>query len=335
MSATCTGQPAAHEALLIMQNTSTKVLADVTDAMHPHTLCTITGNWSPQLVTQRMISWAATQSPGRAGPSYLASMDLFAGTTAALVPSWQGGLFMDGLHSWSPDESSMAYVTSDAGAVKLHLLSGGGDRVIASFGAVPGRGVNPLEDDSFLGFSADGSYFAFVQTFTGSGTQLQIRRTKDGTLAYSQATGTMAAWSSTGNRLFFREPSKTIIHVWDPSTGVTQLFALQQSWIRPAADAGDDYVAYTVRDAQGLPSVWLYGHGGRAGSQLANVRSSPLFLNSGQILLYEEASCGANCGPGPATLPDGKTFIYNIASQTEAPSTIAQALGSWPRIGQT
>ena len=334
MSASCTGQPAAHEALLIMQNSATKVLADVTDALHPRTLCTITGNWTPQLVTQRMISWSATQSPGQAGPSVLASMDLFAGVTASLA-HWQGGLFMDGLHSWSPDESAMAYITSDASAIKLHVLSGGGDREIATLGPIPGRGVNPVEDDSFLGFSADGSYFALVQTFTSSGAQLQVRRTKDGTVAYSQATGTMAAWSSSGSRLYFREPSKSIVHVWDPSSGVTQLFGLDQSWIRPVSDAGDDYVAYTVRDAQGTPHVWLFGHGGRAGSQLNNVRSSPLFLNSGQILLYEEASCGVNCGPGPATLPDGKTFIYNIATQAESPAPIAQAFGSWPRIGQT
>ena len=64
-----------------------------------------------------MISWSATQTPGQPGPSMLLTLDLFAGTSPTTVASWQGGLFMDGLHAWSPDESSMAYVSSDAGAV--------------------------------------------------------------------------------------------------------------------------------------------------------------------------------------------------------------------------
>jgi Tol biopolymer transport system component len=334
MSASCTGQPAAHEALIVMQGSPAIVLADVTDATHPQKLCTLSGGWSPELVTQRMISWSATQTPGQAGPSMLVTLDMFAGTTT-VVARWQGGSFMDGLHSWSPDESSIAYVTSDASAVNLHLLSGGGDRSVATLGAVPGRGVNSAEDDSFLGFSADGTYFALVQTFTGSGSELQVRRTKDGTLAYSQATGTMATWSSTGSRLYFREPGKTAIEQWDPSAGVSQLIGLAQSWLRPVSDAGDDNVAYTVRDTSGIPHVWIYGHGGRSGGQLGNVRSSPLFLNAGSLFLVEEAPCGANCGLGPQTSPDGKTFVYNLGTQAETPSTITSALGSWPRIGQT
>jgi hypothetical protein len=334
MSASCTGQPAAHEALLVMQGSPSIVLADVSDATHPHKLCTLSGPWSPELVTQRMVSWSATQTPGQAGPSMLVTLDLFAGSTT-VVANWQGGLFMDGLHSWSPDESSIAYVTSDATAVNLHLLSGGGDRSVATLGAVPGRGLNGAEDDAFLGFSADGTYFALVQTFTGSGAQLQVRRTKDGTLAYSQPTGTMATWSSTGSRLFFREPGATTIKVWDPTSGVSTLFALQQSWLHPVADAGDDNVAYTVRDSSGNPHVWIYGHGGRSGGELGNVRSSPLFLNAGSLFLIEEVPCGANCGLGAQTSPDGKTFTYNLGTQSETPSTIASALGSWPRIGQT
>ncbi len=334
LTATCTGSPAAHEALLVMQGSPSTVLADVSDATHPRTLCTITGGSVPQLVTQRMISWSATQTPGQAGPSMILTLDLFAGTSPTTVASWSGGLFMDGLHSWSPDESSLAYVTSDASAVTLHLLSGGGDRAIATLGAVPGRGVSLTEDDAFVGFSADGQYFALVQTFSGSGAQLQVRKTKDGTLAFSQAAGTMATWSYSGSDLYFREPSKTEIKQWDPTSGVTQLFGLAQAWIRPNTDSGDDDVAYTVRDAGGLPHVWIYGHGGRSGGQLGNVRSSPLFLNSTSLFLIEEAAC-ANCGPGLATQPDGKTFVYNLGTQSEAASTIASALGAWPRIGQT
>lgn len=334
MTASCTGQPAAHEALLVMKSSPTLILADVTDAVHPKQLCTLNGSWSPELVTQRMISWWAAENPGQAGPSMLVSLDMFSGSIS-VVARWQGGFFLDGLHAWSPDESVIAYLTSDASAVKLHLISGGGDRVITSFAAVPGRGVNPAEDDAYLGFSADGGYVALVQTFAGGGQQLQIRRTKDGTLAYGQATGTMATWSSTGSRLYFREPSSTAIKVWDPSSGVSTLIGIPQSWLRPVSDAGDDNVAYTVLDSNGLPHVWLYGHGGRSGGQLGNVRSTPSFVNTTSLFLVEEVACTADCGLGQSTKADGNTFIFSLATQTETPSTIASVAGSWPRIGQT
>ena len=334
MSATCTGQPAAHEALLVMKGSPKLILADVSDANHPKQICTLSGAWSPRLVTQRMISWWASQNPGQGGPSKLVSLDLFAGTTS-VIASWQGGFFLDGLHAWSPDESSIAYLTSDANAVKLHLISGGGDRVITQFPAIPGRGVNPNEDDAYLGFSADGTYFALVETFTTGGQQLQIRRTKDGTLAYGQATGTMATFQSIGSRLYFREPSSTTIKVWDPTAGVSQLFGQATAWLRPVADAGDDNVAFTTLDGSGLPHVSLYGHDGRSGGQIQNVRSTPAFLNTTSLFLIEEAACSADCGLGQSSKATGNTFVYSLSSQTETSSSIASVLGSWPRVGQT
>jgi len=219
----------------VMQGSTTPVLADVTDARNPKPICTITGSWSPQLVTQTMISWSATQgSPGTAGESVVAVLDLYTGTST-VVATWTGGGFLDGLHAWSPDRGFLAYLTSDANAVNLHLLSGGGDRVVASMGPVPGRGVNPSEDDAYLGFSPDGAYFALVQSYTASGDHLQIRHTTDGSLAYSQASGTMATWGSSGSHLYFRKPLGTVVSLWDSSGGVSQAFGQQLAWIRPRA----------------------------------------------------------------------------------------------------
>src|SRR5713226_5107639 len=132
MHASCSGGPAAQEALVTMQGSTQPALADVTDPLHPRTICTITGSWTPQLVSQQMISWSATQgSPGTPGSSVIATLDMFTGTSA-LAASWTGG----------------------------------GERVVSTFGAVPGRGVNPNEDDAFIGFSPDGAYFAFEQSFS-------------------------------------------------------------------------------------------------------------------------------------------------------------------------
>lgn len=336
MHASCVSTPAAAEAVLQLQGSGTPVLADVSDAKTPRTLCGISGgSFQPQLVTQTMISWYATQgSPSSSGTSVIAVLDLFT-STSTVAATWSGGSFMDGLHAWSPDRGFLAYVASDASGVNLHLLSGGGDRVVAQLGPVPGRGFNPNEDDSYLAFSPDGAYFALVQTFTSSGDELQVRRTIDGSLAFSLAKGTMATWGTIGSRLYYRMPSSTMVQSWDSTAGVSQAFGQPIAWIRPRADAGDDNLAFTVRDSNGAPHVWVYGHSGHSGGPLPNVRSTPTWLNSTTLFLLEEAACSPNCGIGPAWQPDGKTFTYDIAAQAETASRITAAYGAWPRPGQT
>ena len=336
LHASCIGNPAAQEAVLLLQGAPNPVLADVSNPKQPKTICGITGgNFQPQLLTQTMISWSATQgNPSASGTSLIAVLDLFSGTST-IAATWSGGGFMDGLHAWSPDRGFLAYVASDANGVNLHLLSGGGDRVVAQLGAVPGRGINPSEDDSYLAFSPDGAYFALVQTFTSSGDQLQVRRTIDGSLAFSLARGTMATWGSSGSKLYFRMPGSSLIQAWDSAAGVSQAFGQQVAWIRPRADAGDDNLAFTVRDSSGTPHVWVYGHGGRSGGPLPNVRSSPVWLNTTTFFYVEEAACSPNCGIGPAWQPDGKTFTYDIAAGVETASHIGVVYGAWPRPGQT
>jgi len=319
-----------------MQGATLPVLADVSDAKNPKALCTLsTSSFQPQLVTQTMISWYATQgAPATPGTSVIAVLALFSGTST-VAATWSGGAFMDGLHAWSPDRGFLAYVVSDSNAVSLHLLSGGGDRVVATLGAVPGRGLDPNQDASYLAFSPDGAYFALVQTFTGSGDELQVRRTIDGSLAFSLSKGTMATWGSSASRLYYRMPNSTAIQVWDSAAGVSQPISQPLEWIRPRADAGDDNIAFTVRDSSGSPHVWLYGHGGRSGGLLPNVRSSPAWLNTTAFFYVEEAVCSSDCGLGPAWQPDGKTFTVDLASQTETASKILKVFGAWPRPGQT
>ena len=318
-----------------MQGATSPVVADVTDPKNPKTICAISGgSWQPQLVTQTLIAWYASQgTPGAPGQSLIAALDLSTGSST-VAASWQGGGFLDGMYAWSPDRGFLAYVTADSSSVNLHLLSGGGDRVVASLGAVPGRGVNPNEDDSYLAFSPDGAYFAFAQTFTGSGDQLQVRRTTDGSLAYSLPTGTMATWGSTGSRLFFRQSGSGSVMVWDSAAGVSKAFGQSLAWIRPRAAAGDDDIAFTVRDSADTPHVWLYGHGGRSGGQLPAIRSSPVWLNSTAFFYLEEAACSPNCGIGPSWQPDGKTFTFDTAQQAETTSKIGQVYSVWPKPGQ-
>jgi hypothetical protein len=79
-----------------MHGTTSPVVADVTDARNPKTICALTGSWQPQLVTQTSVSWWATQgSPGTPGASVIVVLDLFTGTSS-VAATWQGGGFMDG-----------------------------------------------------------------------------------------------------------------------------------------------------------------------------------------------------------------------------------------------
>jgi hypothetical protein len=319
-----------------MQGATVPVLADVSDPKKPKALCTLSTNSFPlQLVTQTMISWSATQgNPSTSGTSVVAVLDMFSGTST-IAATWSGGAFMDGLHAWSPDRGFLAYVTSDASSVSLHLLSGGGDRVVAMLGPVPGRGPDPNQDDTYLAFSPDGAYFALVQTFASSGDQLQVRRTIDGSLAFSLGKGTMATWGSSGSRLYYRMPNSTAIQVWDSAAGVSQAIGRPLEWIRPRADAGDDNLAFTTRDPSGSPHAWLYGHNGQSGGELPNARSSPVWLNTTSFFYIEESACSSNCGIGPLWRGDGNTFTVDLGSQTETASKILAVYGAWPRPGQT
>lgn len=337
LHASCASTPAAQEAILQLQGATTPVLADVSNPKAPRTLCSVSGgSFQPQLVTQTMISWFATQgSPSNAGTSVIAILDLFNGAST-VAATWSGGGFLDGLHAWSPDRGFLTYLASDANSVAWHVLSGGGDRMITTLGSVPARGINPGEDDAYLSFSPDGAYVALVQTFTSSGDQLQVRRTLDGSLAFSLARATMATWGSVGSRLYFRPPGSGLVQVWDSAAGVSQAFGQQLTWIRPrAATATTTMLAFTVRDSSATPHTWIYGNDGRSGGQLPNVRSSPVWLTSTAFFYVEEAACGANCGIGPAWQPDGKTFTFDTATQAETASKIAKVYGAWPRPGQT
>jgi hypothetical protein len=320
--------------VLVMSGSTLPIVADVTDAKNPKPICSFAGgSWQPQLVTQTMVSWYASQgNPSATGSSLIGALDLISGSST-VAASWQGGSFLDGLHAWSPDRGFLAYVTSDSSAVSLHLLSGGGDRVVATMGAVGGRGVNPNEDDYYLAFSPDGAYFALVQTFTSSGDQLQVRRTIDGSPIFSLPKATMATWGSSGSRLYYRLPGSGAVQSWESAAGVSQALS-GQTWIRPRAAAGDDNIAFTVRDAAGKPAAWLYGHNGKSGGQLPGVRSSAVWLGSNVFFYVEEAPCSPNCGMGPAWQRDDKTFTVDTAQNAETPSKIKDVYGVWPRPGQ-
>src|SRR5260370_16858357 len=116
----------------------------------------------------------------------------------------------------------------------------------------------------------------------------------------------MATWGSIGSKLYFRQPNDAVVYVWD-STGApgnrSQAFGQQFAWIRPRADAGDDYLAFTVRDSNGIPGVWLYAHGAPAAGQRPNYPRPPPIPNPLSPFLLPIAPPAPPCTPTPPTRP--------------------------------
>ncbi|TMD29782.1 MAG: hypothetical protein E6I92_00290, partial [Chloroflexi bacterium] len=164
----------------------------IQDPAHSRNLCTFdTTALSPQFVSGTTIAY---ETPS----SQIVSSDL-AGGRAVVLATYTAG-FDSGQYAFSPDGRSMTYLDTNA----WHLVTSSGNRVLSTLPAAPGRGISVNQDDSFLGFSPDGLYVGYFQTFhvggTGQTAPGQIRKVSDGTLVYSTSGATMAVWASVPSR---------------------------------------------------------------------------------------------------------------------------------------
>src|SRR5438067_2985402 len=184
---------ATHNLILAtLAGSNSVVLRDITNLAAPQTLCTFSEPIAPRFVSASVVSWA--ENAGNA-PGDVARVELPAGNQTDPA-SWTSSGFDAGLFDWSPDGSSLTYIGPGSPGPAWHLKTGGTDRVLTTLPAVPGRGVDPHNDDFMLAFSPDGLYVALVQTFATGGSgetaPLQVRKVSDGSLAYSASSGTMA-----------------------------------------------------------------------------------------------------------------------------------------------
>jgi len=124
-----------------------------------------------------------------------------------------------------------------------------------------------------------------------------------------------------GSKLYFRQPNASVIYVWTPRAHPEPFAGHAGSssagYVR-RADAGDDYLAFTVRDSGGIPHVSrLYGTAGRQEEQLPNERLTPSFLTRPRCPGGETVR--SSCASAPSTQPDGKTFTYSIVTRRRLP----------------
>jgi Tol biopolymer transport system component len=303
-------------------------LADMQDPTQPRTLCTLTVNSASGLrfINQGELSYVALAGSGQDAAGGLVRLNLATGATG-LLARWDQSHFGAGIHAWTPDGKTLAYVASTASSFQLHQVTAAGDRVLTSLPAVPGRGTSE-EDSLLLAYSPDGQYLTLDNTFTGSGTgeqaRLQIRRL-DGSLAFAAAGGTHATWAGSGATLFWREvangPSSPPLQKWTPAGAGTAVPGLK--WLRPSASPDGRYIAYTIRSINGLAHAGIYDLQGGSPKNYADNRSSTQFVSTTAVWYQEERPCqpADNCLV-TVTKPTGKTFIYDVKTQKEFASSL-------------
>lgn len=315
----CTATVPAGDNLVIgtVVGDPTIVIRDIQDPANAKNLCTLDSTaLTPQFVSGTALAYETADNQ-------IIRADLTGGTTTILASYTTG--FGSGQYAVSPDGASISYVDGNA----WHLAGPSANRVLSTLPAVPGRGVNPDEDDSFLGFSADGQYVALFQTFhvggTGETAPDQIRRTSDGKLVYSTTGMTMAVWASVPSRLFFRDTAGNV-HRWDPTAGLSSMTSLH--WIKPRPSPDGRWIAYAFRTGTELHGTGFYSvQANSVSNTTPPARSGVRFLSNDLVWYMGERACACMGGP----LPSGVTYIYSIASASEVTSRLASVYDAWPR----
>jgi hypothetical protein len=167
VAVSCTSQipSGAKLALVVLAKGISLVVRDITDIAHPITRCMIYGGSFHRFVDATHVSYIVTSTDGQ-GALYVVDLR---DSSDTLIRAWtnEGSLYW--VYAWNPDGKALTYLSSNGDKVAWHVLSGGSDVTLSDLGSIPGRGVDPYNDDAMVGFSADGKYVALEQTFSNAG----------------------------------------------------------------------------------------------------------------------------------------------------------------------
>ena len=295
----------------------TVVVRDIQDPANAKNLCTFDSSaQAPLFVSGGAVAYETASHQ-------IIRADLAGGATSIVATYGAAGQY-----AVSPDGSSFTYIDGSA----WHLAKGSSNKVVSTLPPVPGRGVDPTQDDLYLSFSPDGIYVALFQTFATGGAgetaQDQIRKASDGSLVYSTSGMTMAVWASVPSRLFFRDMSGNV-HRWDPSSGLSSMTSLK--WIRPRSSPDGRWIAYTFPTTSGVDGVGFYSVQSNAQQNTTPPgRSGVVFLTNDLVWYSGEKPCSTCFGGQPTA--SGVTYIYSISGASEITSRLASVNDAWPRV---
>ena len=317
----CAGPVPAGDNLVIgtVVGDPTVVVRDIQDPANAKNLCTFDSTvLAPQFVSASEVAYETSDN------SIIRAQ--FGATGAVHVATYSAGLG-SGQYAISPDGHAVTFLDGN----RWYLTGPAGARVLSTLPAVPARGINPSQDDSFLRFSPDGQYVALFQTFHvgGSGETAadQIRRASDGALVYSTTGMTMAVWASVPSRLFFRDAAGSMKR-WDPSAGVSNMTTL--NWIHPKASPDGRWIAYTFATPSGIHGIGFYSVQANSVSNTTPPGRSEVFFLSNDLVWYSGEKACSTCITG--VTPTGVTYIYSIAGTSEITSRLATVNDAWPRV---
>ena len=322
-SVSCSGSISSAGSLAILRlgTSTTDVIADVTNPASPVTLCTLSGgNGSWQFIDRGHLSYLAYAGSDFGAATGIFELTIATNTTSAIEQQASAG-FASGTHRWSSDGNNLTYILSDSSGVQWHLLNSSGDRLLASFGPIPGRGGS-FDDDIYVGFSQDGTMVGLASTFFGETTSkfastVQVRRL-DGTLVYSTTPGTMGTWQAAS--FYFRQDDG--VHV--VNGGSVSLAISAVKWLRPSTSPNGEDVAFTTFDSAGLPHASTYGHSGRSGGEIPGIRAWATWINATTLWYEEERACtpSDNC-TFTSFLTTGNHFLKNNGTVGETSTAIS------------
>ena len=315
-------------ALVTLRGSNNIIVRDITDIAHPTTVNTLGTIQQPQFVSATVLTYIDHQEG--VDQENLVRVPLVESPAISVARGCQG----ISAFAWSPDGSTVVYVTPTNSRADVHQLSSTGDRVI---GSMPSGGVGGCETyesctlpnwmDFQLHFSPDGTLISLViKTF--SGTVFRIWSADGKSLEMDDSYGaTMSAWS--GKALYLRDAKG--VSVWRNESISTFLAGV--AWIRPSASPGGGMIVYSVRDSAGWAHTYVVDTATARARELNKARTSAVFLTSRYIWYEGERDCQPedHCGASPAIHPlSGKTYIYDLQDGTETESIITGVADVWP-----
>lgn len=322
-TATPTPTATTRLALVTLRGSNQLVVRDITDINHPKTVGnvgTVTELYQAEFVSATALTYADQNTSIIRVP--------LAGSPKTVVAKSAQAMLL----TWSPDGSTLAYISNNPSKSELHFVAGGQNRVATSMPPFIGGCETQscgVVSDFRLSYSQDGQLISLTQPWGGPNFRLW---TSAGKLLKDNAGGIyeMSTWS--GNNLYTVDSSGVVV-MRDGIVVAPWLPGVR--WLRPKGSPGGGQIVYGATDKSGWDHVYVVDTATKKVRELKKARTEPVFLTSRYIWYQGERACLATdaCDGSLPVIANGKSYIYDLKDGTETESIITSVLDVWPHAG--